>query len=66
MKNTFVKKVKLTDEDIFQIDEKFISEKIGLPKNKFEFIAMHFSDNFMFIEYKKVASPPSPSAFTTR
>jgi len=58
----YIKKIDLPTENPFEI-ESFIANNIGLNKKDYKVISCQFSDNYLFVEYEKVASPPPASGF---
>jgi hypothetical protein len=54
-----IKKVPMPENNEFVIDDKFISEQIELKNNEYNNnnVKIHFSDNFIFIEYEKLQEP---------
>jgi len=58
----YIKKIDLPTDNPFEI-ESFIAEHIDLNKNDYKLISYQFSDNYVFVEYEKVTSPPPASGF---
>ena len=56
-------KLDLPSEKPFFINEDFIYKKLEIDKAKYDFVKFHFSDNFIFIEFKIKKSPVKPTGF---
>ena len=60
-KAKMIKKVEIPNDNLFSVDENFISKSIGLGKSEYNNrdVKVHFSDNFIYIEYELRKSPVS-------
>lgn len=56
-------KLELPKENPFTIDEDSFYEKAGTNKIKHKFLAVHYADNYMFIEFEIKQSPLPASSF---
>lgn len=59
----YIKKLDLPKENPFEIDS-FLAK--NLNNNKYKVVSYYLTDNYVFIEYENVISPPPASGFLKR
>lgn len=57
-----VRKIKLPNENPFNI-ESIINKELGEKNKDYKNLNYTFSDNYIFLEYEKVLSPPPASSY---